>query len=182
ADEGILDIETNTEDIVYNSTLSASVANKPNWFKESPRPESPDSPDPYWSKKPSATAGPEQTWFIDLEKNVKDPAYFDDILASHFFNKDIEYLRTGNLEEKKYLALTTNTRAIKYELYGVEEMVENLWSKSLVAYDKDAAYEISHWGYKRKLFIRARIALQLTHTVYSRMKILSIVRISVDKQ
>ncbi|GJT80434.1 hypothetical protein Tco_1054776 [Tanacetum coccineum] len=61
-------------------------------------------------------------------------------------------------------------------------MVENLWSKSLVAYDKDATYEISHWGYKRKLFIRARLALQSTHTIYSRMKILSIVRISVDKQ
>ncbi|GKA35169.1 hypothetical protein Tco_0721660, partial [Tanacetum coccineum] len=69
---------------------------------------------------------------------------------SHFFNKDLEYLRIRNLEEKKYSTSTTKTRAIRYELYGVEEMVENLWSKSLVAYDKDAAYGISHWGYKRK--------------------------------
>ncbi|GKE20806.1 hypothetical protein Tco_1432318, partial [Tanacetum coccineum] len=126
-DEGILDIETNAEDIGHNSTLSAPVTNKPNWFKESPLPETLDSP-------------------------ILKSFLFSFVLkASHFFNKDIEYLRTGNLEEKKYLALTTNTRAIKYELYGVEEMVENLWSKSLVAYDKDAAYEISHWGYKRKV-------------------------------
>nr|GEU36384.1 hypothetical protein [Tanacetum cinerariifolium] len=61
-------------------------------------------------------------------------------------------------------------------------MVENLWCKSLVTYDKDATYGISHWGYKRKLFIRARLALQSTHTINSRMKILSIVRVSVDKQ
>ncbi|GKA32153.1 hypothetical protein Tco_0718520 [Tanacetum coccineum] len=46
ADEGILDVETNAEDIGHNSTPSVPVANKPNWFKESPRPETPDSPDP----------------------------------------------------------------------------------------------------------------------------------------
>ncbi|GJV66718.1 hypothetical protein Tco_1482227 [Tanacetum coccineum] len=102
-DEGILDVETNSEDIGHNSTPSALVANKPNWFKESPLPESLD--------------------YLDL---------------------DLEYLRTENLEEKKYSASTTTTRAIRYELYGVEEMVENLGSKSLVAYDKDATYGISH--------------------------------------
>ncbi|GJU32319.1 hypothetical protein Tco_1175908 [Tanacetum coccineum] len=159
----------NVEDICHNSTPSAPVANKPNWFKESPRPETPNSPDLYSRKEPSATAGPEQTWFIDLEKNAKDPADVDDIFgpvyqllkgtfrscieleyhleqhyltfskqldwinpegnntpndfnnplplvsspnrlyikASHFFNKDLEYLRAENLEEKKYSASTT---------------------------------------------------------------------------
>ncbi|GJR75832.1 hypothetical protein Tco_0088197 [Tanacetum coccineum] len=127
-----------------------------------------DSPNLYSRKEPSATAGPEQTWFIDLEKNAKDPADVDDIFgttfdfsnfvkhrlqkdtltkadlegpinpegdstpkdfnnplplvgspnhlyiqASHFINKDLEYLRTGNLEEKKYSASTTKTRAIR---------------------------------------------------------------------
>ncbi|GKE95784.1 hypothetical protein Tco_1580639, partial [Tanacetum coccineum] len=61
-------------------------------------------------------------------------------------------------------------------------MISQLWSSSKVAYDKDAAYGISHWGPKCKLFYRARQAVQSSHKVYSRMKILSIIRISVDKQ
>ncbi|GJY46949.1 hypothetical protein Tco_0436012 [Tanacetum coccineum] len=210
-DEGILDIETNAEDIGHNSTLSAPVTNKPNWFKESPLPETLDSPDLDLSKEPSATAdfddilgttfefsnffkhrlqkdtltkadleGPvyqllkgtcrscieleyhlEQhylTFFKQLDwinpEGDSTPKDFNNplplygapnrlyIQASHFFNKDLEYLRTRKLEEKKCSASTTKTRAIRYELYGVEEMVENLWSKSLVAYDKDAAYGI----------------------------------------
>ncbi|GJX30634.1 hypothetical protein Tco_0238713 [Tanacetum coccineum] len=213
ADEGIQDVETITEDAGLNSTPSAHVINKPTWFKDSPRPETLDSPDPIWSKEPSADEGPEQTWFIDLEKNAKDLADFDDILgttfyfsnfvkhrfqkdtltkadlegpvyqllkgtcrsfieleyhleqryltffeqldwinhegdntpkdfsnplplvgapnhlyiqATYFFNKDLKCLRTENLEEKKYSASTIKTRAIRYELYRVEEMVENL--------------------------------------------------------
>ncbi|GKD65737.1 hypothetical protein Tco_1307845 [Tanacetum coccineum] len=51
-----------------------------------------------------------------------------------------------------------------------------------VAYNSDALYGISHWGPKCKFFYRARQAIQSSHHVYSRMKILSIVRITVDKQ
>nr|GEX92614.1 hypothetical protein [Tanacetum cinerariifolium] len=42
------------------------------------------STNPNWSKEPSATAGPEQTLFIDLEKNAKDPIDFYDILGTTF--------------------------------------------------------------------------------------------------
>ncbi|GJV64869.1 copia protein [Tanacetum coccineum] len=45
--------------------------------------------------------------------------------------------RKSTSEENKFTASLTKIRDTRYELYGVEEMVENLWSKSLVAYDKD---------------------------------------------
>ncbi|GJZ92724.1 hypothetical protein Tco_0664789 [Tanacetum coccineum] len=161
--KGILDIETNAKDIGHNSTPSALVTNKPNWFKESPRSETLDSPDPDWSKEPSATANFDDilgTTFeflnfvkhrlqkdtltkADLEGPINPegnstPKDFNNplplvgapnrlyIQASHFFNKDLEYLRTRNLEEKKYSSSTTKTRAIRYESYGVKEMVKNL--------------------------------------------------------
>ncbi|GJY55031.1 hypothetical protein Tco_0446695 [Tanacetum coccineum] len=61
-------------------------------------------------------------------------------------------------------------------------MIPQLWSSSKVSYDKDAAFRISHWGPKQKLFYRARQAVQSSHNIHSRMKILSIVKILVDKQ
>ncbi|GJX52138.1 hypothetical protein Tco_0280507 [Tanacetum coccineum] len=73
------------------------------------------------------------------------------ILVDFFFNKDLEYLTTGNVE-KKYATSLKKPKAA------------------------------SHWGPKRKLFYRARQAVQSSHKVYSWMKILSIVRMSIDKQ
>ncbi|GJT22228.1 hypothetical protein Tco_0892165, partial [Tanacetum coccineum] len=75
------------------------------------------------------------------------------IPAEFFFNQDLEYLKTRNLEERKYTASLTKIKAMR----------------------------ISHWGPKRKLFYRARQTKQSDHIVYSRMEILSIVRINVEE-
>ncbi|GJU20414.1 retrovirus-related pol polyprotein from transposon TNT 1-94, partial [Tanacetum coccineum] len=72
------------------------------------------------------------------------------IPVEFFINKDLEYLRFRNLEEKKYTMSFTKAK----EASG---------------------------GPKRKLFYRARQSRISNHTVYSLMKIFSIV-ISVDKQ
>ncbi|GJZ47809.1 hypothetical protein Tco_0601641 [Tanacetum coccineum] len=61
----------------------------------------------------------------------------------YFFNKDLEYLRSKNLEERKYTASFTKAKVTRYELYRIEEMIPKQWSPSKLAYDKDAAYEIS---------------------------------------
>nr|GEW17130.1 hypothetical protein [Tanacetum cinerariifolium] len=66
------------------------------------------------------------------------------ILVDFFFNKDLEYIRSRNLEEKKYAMSLTKPKATRYELYGIKEMIPNLPSPSKVAYDKDATYKISH--------------------------------------
>ncbi|GJR25469.1 hypothetical protein Tco_1101701 [Tanacetum coccineum] len=51
-----------------------------------------------------------------------------------------------------------------------------------VAYNKDVALEISHWGPKRQLFYMSQINRFSKHDVFSTMKILSVVSVKVDKQ
>ncbi|GJT23870.1 putative ribonuclease H-like domain-containing protein [Tanacetum coccineum] len=46
--------------------------------------------------------------------------------ADFFFNNDLEYLRGGS-NDKKYTASTTKSKAARYELKGIEDMVPNLW-------------------------------------------------------
>ncbi|GJT19473.1 hypothetical protein Tco_0878179 [Tanacetum coccineum] len=70
----------------------------------------------------------------------------------------------------------------RYELKGIEYMIPKLWSSTKEAYDKNAALGIHHWGPKRQLFYRSRNAATSRHEVYSRMKILSVIRMPVDKQ
>ncbi|GJY84506.1 hypothetical protein Tco_0497882 [Tanacetum coccineum] len=74
------------------------------------------------------------------------------ILVDFFFNNDLEYLKTGN-KERKYDASLTKTKATRYDLKGIEDMIP-----------------------------RSRNATTLHHEVFSRMKILSGIRIKVDKQ
>ncbi|GJU38764.1 hypothetical protein Tco_1191721 [Tanacetum coccineum] len=103
------------------------------------------------------------------------------ILVDFFFNKDLEYLKTGN-KEKKYASLVTKPKAARYELEGLEEMIPKLWSLSKVQYDLNTALGIHHWGPKRQLFYRVRHVVTSRHKVFSRMKILSVIRMSIDKQ
>ncbi|GJR37087.1 hypothetical protein Tco_1212771 [Tanacetum coccineum] len=56
--------------------------------------------------------------------------------ADFFFNNDLEYLIRGS-NDKKYTASKTKSKAVRYELKGIEDMVPNLWS--LVKHD---AYSI----------------------------------------
>ncbi|GKB51182.1 hypothetical protein Tco_0901935, partial [Tanacetum coccineum] len=46
--------------------------------------------------------------------------------ADFFFNNDLEYLRGGS-NDKKYTASTIKSKAARYKLKGIEDMVPNLW-------------------------------------------------------
>nr|GEX65778.1 hypothetical protein [Tanacetum cinerariifolium] len=59
------------------------------------------------------------------------------ILVDLFFNKDLEYLRSRNLEEKKYATSFTKPKAARYELYRIKEMIPKLWSSSKKKKRKD---------------------------------------------
>ncbi|GKC67731.1 putative RNA-directed DNA polymerase, partial [Tanacetum coccineum] len=48
------------------------------------------------------------------------PVYF-------FFKNDLEYLKTGNTE-RKYTVSITKTKAARYELESIEEMIPNQWN------------------------------------------------------
>ncbi|GKE44268.1 hypothetical protein Tco_1471552 [Tanacetum coccineum] len=45
-----------------------------------------------------------------------------------------------------------HTKAAKYDLPGIEDMVPNLWSPIKVSYNKHALLDTSHWGPKRQRF------------------------------
>nr|GEX10215.1 hypothetical protein [Tanacetum cinerariifolium] len=184
AEETVHDVEIDAgesieEDVVATEDLSQADASVPKsdkstWFKivvfERPR-----SPYPEWHKE---TMIDDALNNLGLMKCKPLPLHGAPgrltILVDFFFNKDLKYLTTDNVEKKYATSLT--------KLKGIEEMISKLWSSSKVAYEEDVAFEISYWGPKRKLFYRARQVVQSIHKVYSRMKILSIIRISVVKQ
>ncbi|GJT33185.1 retrovirus-related pol polyprotein from transposon TNT 1-94 [Tanacetum coccineum] len=97
-----------------------------------------------------------------------------------FFNNDLEYLKGGSTD-KKYTASTTKTKAAKYDVEGIEDMVPKLWSLIKVAYDKHAALGISHWGPKRQRFYGYVINKVSRHDVYSTMRILIVTSVTVDE-
>ncbi|GJT65692.1 hypothetical protein Tco_1017172 [Tanacetum coccineum] len=47
--------------------------------------------------------------------------------VDYFINNDLEYLRGGS-SSKKYTTSTTKTKAAKYDIPGIEDMVPSLWS------------------------------------------------------
>ncbi|GKE19346.1 hypothetical protein Tco_1426923 [Tanacetum coccineum] len=184
ADKVIQDVETYTrecvEDLVHDSIPTAPVGNKTKWFKKSPRPATPESPDLDWSKDHNADTGPLQNWFLELEKTAKPPKDFDDVLGctfdflnfinyrlkkdtltkanlevEFFFNQDLEYLKTGNLEERKYTALLTKTKATKYDLYGIEEMIQGLWSPyKILSIFRITVEKYCGYGYLKEIVVK----------------------------
>ncbi|GJS72548.1 hypothetical protein Tco_0705389 [Tanacetum coccineum] len=114
ADKVIHDVETYTrecvEDLVHDYIPTAPDGNKTKWFKQSPRPATPESPDPDWSKDHNADIEPSQNWFLELEKTGKPPKDFNDVPGCPVFElfkgscrscKELEY----HLEQR-YLAFS----------------------------------------------------------------------------
>ncbi|GJZ59675.1 hypothetical protein Tco_0615491 [Tanacetum coccineum] len=80
--------------------------------------------------------------------------------VDYFFNNDLKYLQRGILT-MAYTTSTTKTKAIQYDLQGIEDMVPNIWSPVKVAYDKYALWvtrvEVMRkhrYGYLRKIKVR----------------------------
>ncbi|GJT00856.1 hypothetical protein Tco_0822025 [Tanacetum coccineum] len=103
------------------------------------------------------------------------------IPVEFFFNNDLEYLKIGN-KERTYSSSITRTPATRYTWEGIEYMIPTPWSPVVLAYDKDVALEISHWGPQRKLFYRAMINTVSKHKVFLTMRILSVVSVQVEKK
>ncbi|GJT92469.1 hypothetical protein Tco_1081314 [Tanacetum coccineum] len=60
-----------------------------------------------------------------------------------FINNDLKYLQ-GGISTMTYTMSTIKTKATKYDLPGIKDMVPNIWSPVKVAYDKYALWGISH--------------------------------------
>ncbi|GJT24157.1 hypothetical protein Tco_0894094 [Tanacetum coccineum] len=61
----------------------------------------------------------------------------------YFFNKDLEYLVSGDKERRNALSIS-KMKAAYYPDFGLEELVPSLWIESECEYDISAAYVRSH--------------------------------------
>ncbi|GJW71738.1 hypothetical protein Tco_0128655 [Tanacetum coccineum] len=73
------------------------------------------------------------------------------IQPQFFFNKDLDYLLTGDKERKIALSIS-KLKAARYLDFGLEELVPSLWVESEREYDINAVYGITHWWFRRKEF------------------------------
>ncbi|GJS47824.1 hypothetical protein Tco_0597945 [Tanacetum coccineum] len=62
------------------------------------------------------------------------------VAVDYFFNNDLEYLKTSDLE-KTCTTSITKTKEARYEIVGIEDMTPTLWSTIKHAYDKDPKRE-----------------------------------------
>ncbi|GJR50782.1 hypothetical protein Tco_1401303 [Tanacetum coccineum] len=99
------------------------------------------------------------------------------IQPQFFFNKDLEYLLTGDKERKTALSIS-KLKAARYLDFGLEELVPSLWVESERDYDISAAYGITHWWFSRKQFyINKHSEPSDREAVRSQMRILSVIRV-----
>ncbi|GJY32952.1 hypothetical protein Tco_0417421 [Tanacetum coccineum] len=81
------------------------------------------------------------------------------VAADYFFNNGLEYLKSSE-PERTYTTLITKTKAARYEIMGIEDIVPTLWSPTKV-------------GSQLNKFSK--------HKVYSTQKILGVKSVSVKK-
>ncbi|GJX71606.1 hypothetical protein Tco_0308777 [Tanacetum coccineum] len=98
-----------------------------------------------------------------------------------FINNDLKYLQ-GGISTMTYTTSTTKTKAAKYDLPCIEDMVPNIWSPVKVAYDKYALWGISHWREQRKSFYAYARGIQSRGDVYSIKRILAVTHVSVIRK
>ncbi|GJU53456.1 hypothetical protein Tco_1227170 [Tanacetum coccineum] len=87
----------------------------------------------------------------------------------YFFNNDMEYLKTSHLENT-YTTSITKTKAARYEIKGIEDIVPTLWSSTKVGYEKDALKGIKHWGDRHKLWYRSQIVVKRADRQFYKFK------------
>nr|GEU92956.1 hypothetical protein [Tanacetum cinerariifolium] len=102
------------------------------------------------------------------------------ILVDYFFNNDLAYFQRVSTS-RTYTSSLTKTKATKYDLPGIEDMVHNLWSLVKVAYDKHALLGTSHWGPKRQRFYGYASNRVSKHDVCSTKRILALKNVKVKE-
>ncbi|GJV97430.1 hypothetical protein Tco_1549007 [Tanacetum coccineum] len=119
--------------------------------------------------------------YVELDYTMEECYHaFQIVPADFFFNNELEYFRGGS-NDTKYTASMTKSKATRYELKGIEDMVPNLWSPVKVVYDRYALLGISHWRTKRQNFYGYTTKMASNHNVYSTKRILSIISVKVNE-
>ncbi|GJV65875.1 hypothetical protein Tco_1476703, partial [Tanacetum coccineum] len=98
-----------------------------------------------------------------------------------FINNDLKYLQRG-VSAMTYTTSTTKSKAAKYDLRGIEDIVPNIWSLVKVAYDRYALWGISHWRQQCKSFYAYARGMQSRGDVYSTKRILAVTHVKVMRK
>ncbi|GJW26821.1 hypothetical protein Tco_0040632 [Tanacetum coccineum] len=121
---------------------------------------------------------PEGHWLVpDVSKPLPlgGPPLKVTIQSQFFFNKDLEYLVSGDKGRRSALSIS-KLKAAQYLDFGLEELVPSLWIESEREYGISVAYGISHWWFKSKEFYITRHSSPSDRSkVRSHMRILSVV-------
>ncbi|GKB54751.1 hypothetical protein Tco_0905504 [Tanacetum coccineum] len=120
-----------------------------------------------------------------IQRNVYEPLPLGGppgqvtIQPQFFFNKDLDYLLTGDKERRIALSIS-KLKAARYLDFGLEELVPTLWVESEREYDISAVYGITHWWFRRKEFyINKHSESSDREAVRSQMRILSVISVKV---
>ncbi|GJY23465.1 hypothetical protein Tco_0397123 [Tanacetum coccineum] len=81
-----------------------------------------------------------------------------------------------------YTTSTTKTKAAQYDLPGIKDMVPNIWSPVMVAYDKYVLWGISYWREQRKSFYDFARGMQSRGDVYLTKRIMVVIHVSVMRK
>ncbi|GKC27511.1 hypothetical protein Tco_1034805 [Tanacetum coccineum] len=98
--------------------------------------------------------------YAELEYDFEESWKRKKVPFEFFINNDFKYLQGGILT-MTYMTSTTKTKAAKYDLPGVEDMVPNIWSSVKVAYDRYVLW-VTHvkvlrkhgYGYLEEIVVR----------------------------
>ncbi|GKE48895.1 hypothetical protein Tco_1480153 [Tanacetum coccineum] len=101
--------------------------------------------------------------------------------VEYFINNDIKYLQ-GGVSTMTYTTSTTKTKAAKYDLPGIKDMVPNIWRPIKVACDQYALWGISQWRDQRKSFYAYARGKKSRGDVYSTKHILAVTHVKVMRK
>ncbi|GKA92554.1 hypothetical protein Tco_0814479 [Tanacetum coccineum] len=164
------------------------IKTRPDWLKPIPEEETPKTPEPNWVIPSNDLPEPENNWADAIAKSYQDPEENKLLWKNRDIGSFIKWyckrigkskLAKDDLEgdkDRRHAISISKLKAAYYQDFGLEGLVPLLWIESEREYDVSAAYDISHWWFKRKEFYIARHSTPSDRrAVRSHMKILSVV-------
>ncbi|GKA35732.1 hypothetical protein Tco_0722223 [Tanacetum coccineum] len=146
------------EDVVCNDDQPQDTSEpktaktlNPKWFTQPPRPHTPDPK--------QASEG--DRYAFDLSKPIPLQGYLGHltVAAYYFFNNDLEYLKSFDLE-RTYTTSITKTKAAQYKIEGIEDMLNkfsknNVYSTKKILVVKSVSVKKMHgYGYLEEIMVK----------------------------
>ncbi|GJS09966.1 hypothetical protein Tco_0366762 [Tanacetum coccineum] len=131
------DVANDVDQPPDDSTQTKDKDPKKDWFKQPPRPPTPDQE---WNKRQvNNPEGDSCPFNLTKPLPLKGHPGRLTVAAEYFFNNDLEFLKSSDLE-KKYITSITKTKAAQYEIVGIEDMIsaKQILQAQGLLYSKDS--------------------------------------------